>query len=71
MARMVGHVTYLSAQALDEKFGRRLQFAGDIGWNFEKFLIGRSGEVVGRFKSPVEPDAPELVKAVEAELGKK
>src|ERR1700728_4617137 len=30
VARMVGHVTYLSAQALDDKFGRRLQFADDI-----------------------------------------
>jgi glutathione peroxidase len=47
------------------------KFAGDIRWNFEKFLISRSGEVVGRFKSPVAPDAPELVKAVEAELNKK
>jgi glutathione peroxidase len=47
------------------------KFAGQIGWNFEKFLIGRSGEVVGRFKSAVEPDAPELVKAVETELNKK
>ena len=47
------------------------KFAGDVGWNFEKFLISRSGEVVGRFKSDVEPDAAELVKAVEAELRKK
>ncbi|HEX4591373.1 MAG TPA: glutathione peroxidase [Gemmataceae bacterium] len=47
------------------------KFAGDVKWNFEKFLIGRSGEVVARFRSPVEPDAPELVKAVEAELQKK
>jgi glutathione peroxidase len=47
------------------------KFAGDVRWNFEKFLISRSGEVVGRFKSPVKPDAPELVKAVEAELNKK
>jgi len=47
------------------------KFAGEVRWNFEKFLIGRSGDVVGRFKSPVAPDAPELVKAVEAELNKK
>jgi glutathione peroxidase len=43
-------------------------FAGDIGWNFEKFLIDRSGKVVGRYKSAVKPDAPEIVSAVEAEL---
>src|ERR1700757_205273 len=30
VARMVGHITYLSAEALDDKFGRRLQFADDI-----------------------------------------
>jgi glutathione peroxidase len=47
------------------------QFAGDVKWNFEKFLIGRSGEVVGRFRSPVAPDSAELVKAVETELNKK
>jgi glutathione peroxidase len=46
-------------------------FAGEVGWNFEKFLIGRSGEVVGRFKSAVAPNAPELVSAVEAELNRK
>jgi glutathione peroxidase len=47
------------------------KFSGDIGWNFEKFLISRGGEVVGRYKSAVEPEAPTLVKAIEAELAKK
>ena len=47
------------------------KFAGDIGWNFEKFLISRTGEVVGRYKSNVEPQSEELVKAIEAELKKK
>ncbi len=45
-------------------------FAGDIGWNFEKFLIGRDGKVVGRFKSGVSPDAAEFVKAIKTELEK-
>jgi glutathione peroxidase len=45
--------------------------AGEVGWNFEKFLVGRNGEVAGRFKSSVEPDADELVKAITAELEKK
>jgi glutathione peroxidase len=31
------------------------QFGGDIGWNFEKFLIGKSGMVIARFKSDAEP----------------
>ena len=44
---------------------------GKIAWNFEKFLIGRNGEVVARFAPKTKPDAPEVVKAIEAELAKK
>ena len=44
---------------------------GKIKWNFEKFLIGRDGKVVARFATGVQPDAPEVIKAVEAELAKK
>jgi len=47
------------------------KFAGDIKWNFEKFLIGRDGEVVNRFSSKVKPSGEELTKAVAAELAKK
>jgi glutathione peroxidase len=47
------------------------KFAGEVGWNFEKFLIGRNGEIVGRFKSGVEPTSDEMTKAVEAQLAKK
>ena len=43
-------------------------FSGPIGWNFEKFLVSREGKVVARFKTPVEPDSEEVVKAIEAEL---
>jgi len=42
--------------------------AGDIQWNFEKFLISPSGDVVGRFRPTVEPDAEELVGAVTSVL---
>jgi glutathione peroxidase len=42
--------------------------AGDVAWNFEKFLIGRDGAVLGRFKSNVEPDSAELKGAIEAAL---
>ena len=42
---------------------------GDIKWNFNKFLIGKKGEILGRFEPPVEPTAPELVKAIETALG--
>jgi glutathione peroxidase len=43
----------------------------EVGWNFEKFLIGRDGKVVGRFKSAVAPESEELVKAIRTELDKK
>jgi glutathione peroxidase len=46
-------------------------FAGDIKWNFEKFLVGRDGKVIKRFAPPVKPDAPEVIEAIEAELNKK
>ncbi len=42
--------------------------AGDVAWNFEKFLIGKDGTVLGRYKSAVEPDSPELTAAIEAAL---
>lgn len=42
--------------------------AGDIRWNFEKFLIGRDGAVVARFSPQTEPESAEIVAAVEAQL---
>ncbi|MFF7736277.1 MULTISPECIES: glutathione peroxidase [unclassified Streptomyces] len=42
--------------------------SGDIRWNFEKFLIGRDGQVVARFSPQTEPDAAEVVAAIEAQL---
>jgi len=42
--------------------------AGDIQWNFEKFLIAPDGTVAGRFRPRTEPDAPEVVEAIEAVL---
>lgn len=43
---------------------------GDVKWNFEKFLIGRDGEVVERFRTRVEPDSADVVKKIETELKK-
>jgi glutathione peroxidase len=40
----------------------------ELLWNFEKFLVSRSGEVVKRFAPDTAPDAPELVAAIEAQL---
>lgn len=42
----------------------------EVLWNFEKFLVSRSGEVVERFAPDTQPDAPELKAAIEAELAK-
>jgi glutathione peroxidase len=42
----------------------------EVLWNFEKFLVSRSGEVVARFAPDTAPDAPELVAAIEKELAK-
>jgi glutathione peroxidase len=43
---------------------------GKIAWNFAKFIIGRNGEVVARFAPRIEPDDPELLKVIKAELDK-
>lgn len=40
----------------------------EVLWNFEKFLIGRDGEVVGRFAPTVAPDDPALIAAIERAL---
>ena len=42
--------------------------AGDIQWNFEKFLVGPNGGVLARFRPMTAPDAPEVVEAIEANL---
>jgi glutathione peroxidase len=42
----------------------------EILWNFEKFLVGRNGQVVKRFSPDTQPDAPELIAAIEEELAK-
>jgi len=56
VARMIGHITYLSAAALDDKFGRRLQFAQDIRYTIaepefevESYLRHQADSFVRRF----------------------
>lgn len=41
---------------------------GEVSWNFEKFLIGRDGAIIGRYKSGVGPDDKKLTAAIEAAL---
>jgi len=44
--------------------------AGDVQWNFEKFLLAADGTVVKRFRPRTEPDAPEVISAIEAVVGR-
>ncbi|MFM7337863.1 MAG: glutathione peroxidase, partial [Actinomycetota bacterium] len=39
-------------------------------WNFEKFLVDRTGKVVARFNPTVAPDAAEITAAIQVQLGK-
>lgn len=43
-------------------------FKGEIKWNFEKFLIGKDGTLQRRFRSDVEPESDEIIKAIEKVL---
>lgn len=48
--------------------GEGAEFPGDIGWNFEKFLVGKDGRVLARFSPRIAPDDPALLKAIEKAL---
>ena len=56
---------YLTSKSTNPKH------AGPITWNFEKFLLGRDGQIVARFNPRVQPESSEVVQAVETELAKK
>ena len=51
---------------LTEKTPKNLQ--GEVGWNFEKFLISKKGEVVGRMRSSLDPMDKEMLSKIEAQL---
>jgi glutathione peroxidase len=57
--------SYLTSKETDPKY------AGDIKWNFTKFLVSRNGDIVARFEPTVKPDAEGVLKAIETELEKK
>jgi glutathione peroxidase len=42
--------------------------AGDVAWNFEKFVVGGNGEVLGRFRPQTEPDDPQVLAVIEKAL---
>jgi glutathione peroxidase len=54
--------SFLTDQSTDPKF------AGDIKWNFTKFLFDRNGNPVARFEPATKPDSPEVIAAVESAL---
>lgn len=58
------HPLYQQLTAVPDATGE----AGDIQWNFEKFLISSRGSAVARFRPPTDPWAAEVVFAIEAEL---
>ncbi len=58
------HPLYVELTAVADGDGE----AGDVQWNFEKFLIAPDGSIAGRFRPGVEPESDELVAAIEATL---
>ncbi|MFF7364332.1 glutathione peroxidase [Streptomyces sp. NPDC008125] len=58
------HALYAELTKLADADGE----AGDVQWNFEKFLISPAGEPVARIRPRTEPEAPEVVAAIEAQL---
>jgi glutathione peroxidase len=55
---------FLTSKETNPKFG------GEVKWNFQKYLIGRNGEIVARFEHRVKPESEEVVKSIKAELAK-
>jgi glutathione peroxidase len=58
------HPIYTELTAVPDAAGE----AGDIKWNFEKFLVSPTGEVAERFRPQVDPESDEVVAAIEALL---
>jgi glutathione peroxidase len=58
------HPLYAELTAVPDASGE----AGDVQWNFEKFLVGPDGTVLRRFRTGTEPEDPALVSAIEASL---
>ena len=45
--------------------------AGDVAWNFQKYLVGRDGTVIARFHPRVKPESEEITSAIEKALAEK
>ncbi len=61
------HAIYKVLTAIPDPDGK----AGDVGWNFEKFVVSADGKTITRFRSPVKPDDPSVIGAIENALPKK
>ena len=57
------HRLYNELTAVDDAAGE----AGDVQWNFEKFLVGADGSVT-RFRPTVDPEADEIISAIESKV---
>ena len=58
------HPLYAELTAVEDAEGK----AGDIQWNFEKFLVSPDGAIVGRYRPLIEPESAELVDAIQGLL---
>jgi len=44
------------------------EFAGEISWNFNKFLVDKNGKIIARFGSKIKPEDEQMITAIEAAL---
>ena len=58
------HPVYAELTQVPDQEGK----AGEVAWNFEKFLVSPAGDVVARFRPQVTPEDPALVGAIESQL---
>ncbi len=58
------HPLYETLSAVEDESGE----AGDVQWNFEKFLVSSEGAPIARFRPAVEPESGELTAAIESAL---
>jgi len=60
------HPLYRTLTATTDQTGE----AGDVQWNFEKFLVSADGRSIARFRPTVEPESQELTAAIESQLSR-
>jgi glutathione peroxidase len=58
------HPLYAELTKVEDNNGK----AGNVKWNFEKFLVNRNGDIVGRFRTKMTPDDPAITGAIESAL---